>query len=157
MPPAGAAATKKPAPPAAAPEKTDSLDFTAAVTVKNPFGGGEVQVNDLDFTQPAGKGSGTKREADPAALPDDLAVGSWVEIRDKGVEGHKLAKLSFVTPLKTRYLFVNRRGSTVLECSRAELARRIKLGEIVVTVEAAEVPLFDRIAGGVIGKLAGSK
>jgi hypothetical protein len=126
------------------------------VTVKNPFGEGEVVVNDLDldFTQPA-KTTGAKQEAD-AALPENLGVGSWVEIRDKG-DSRQLAKLSFVTPLKTRYLFVNRRGKTVLECSRAELARRFKLGEIAMTVEATEPPLFDRIAEGVLGKLAGSK
>jgi hypothetical protein len=137
-------------------DKPDSLDFVPAVTVKNPFGEGEVVVNDLDldFTQPA-KTTGAKQEAD-AALPENLGVGSWVEIRDKG-DSRQLAKLSFVTPLKTRYLFVNRRGKTVLECSRAELARRFKLGEIAMTVEATEPPLFDRIAEGVLGKLAGSK
>ena len=127
--------------------------------MKNPFGGGEVLVDDLDFTQPAPKaatkGVAPARE-DLAALPENLVVGSWIEIREKGGE-RKLAKLSFVTPLKTRYLFVNRRGSTILECSPAELARRFKLKEISVTVEGQDVPLFDRIAEGVIGKLAGSK
>jgi hypothetical protein len=162
----GGAAAARPAPPAAAappkpaapPQEPDTLDFSAALTVKNPFGEGEVQVDDLDFTVPAGgKPAGGKREADAAAVPANLAVGSWVEIRDKRAGKSSFAKLSFVTPLKTRYLFVNRQGNTVLECSRDELARRFKFGELAVSVEVAEVPLFDRIAGGLVDKLGGSK
>jgi hypothetical protein len=81
-----------------------------------------------------------------------------VEIREKSeTDTRTRAKLSFITPLKTRYLFVNRQGKTVLECSRAELARRFRLGEVAVSVEVPEVTLFDRIADGLLGRLGGSK
>jgi hypothetical protein len=52
--------------------------------------------------------------------------------------------------MKTSYLFVDRNGKTVLECSRAELARRYRLKEVV---DIDEAPLFDRIMTGLVGKM----
>jgi hypothetical protein len=52
--------------------------------------------------------------------------------------------------MKTSYIFVDRNGSTVLECSRAELARRYRLKEVV---DMDEAPLFDRIMTGLVGKM----
>ena len=63
------------------------------------------------------------------------------------------AKLSYISPLKTRFLFVDRQGKTVLECSAAVLAKFLSNGEIVIEEPVDEVPLFDRIMGGVVGKL----
>ena len=60
------------------------------------------------------------------------------------------AKLSYVSPMKNRYLFLDRGGKTVLECSRAELARRMRVGDAAVMDEA---PLFDRIMGGLVSKM----
>lgn len=138
---------------------TGALDLTAPVVVKNPFGEGKVQVDDLDFTAIIGdKTAGAASDAGHAVIPGNLSVGAWVEIREKsGAHSHKLAKLSFITPLKTRFLFVNRQGQTVLDCSRAEVSRLFKLGEMIITVEAKETPLFDRAASGIVNKLAGPK
>lgn len=138
---------------------SESLDFTAPVTVRNPFGGGHIRVDDLDVTATSGgKTAVAKPDTDYAAIPESLSVGTWVEIREKSeTDTRTRAKLSFITPLKTRYLFVNRQGKTVLECSRAELARRFRLGEVAVSVEVPEVTLFDRIADGLLGRLGGSK
>jgi hypothetical protein len=52
--------------------------------------------------------------------------------------------------MKTSYMFVDRGGKTVLECSRAELARRYRLKEVV---DMDEAPLFDRIMTGLVGKM----
>jgi hypothetical protein len=138
---------------------SESLDFTAPVTVRNPFGEGHIRVDDLDASAPSGgKTAVAKPDTDYAAIPESLLVGTWVEIREKSeTDTRTRAKLSFITPLKTRYLFVNRQGKTVLECSRAELARRFRLGEVAVSVEVPEVTLFDRIADGLLGRLGGSK
>jgi hypothetical protein len=76
-----------------------------------------------------------------------------VEIREK--DSLRPAKLSFISPLKTRYLFVNRQGKTTLECSRAELVRRCRLGEVTVTQEVADPPLFDRLMDDLVNKLGG--
>ena len=134
-----------------------SLDFTAPITVQNPFGGGKVQVEDLDFTaKPSAGAAGAKRDATPAELPGNLKVGTWVGIRDKSEKAsRRSARLSYISPLKTRYLFVDRHGKASLDCSRAELARRFHLGEVVIMAEVPEVALFDRITEGLVGKLGG--
>jgi hypothetical protein len=137
-----------------------SLDFTAAVTVKNPYGAGEVQVTGLDFTpQPVDP---KQRAAAKASLksslavdpPADMEMGTWVEFRPKGDgEEHRAAKLLFVSPKKTRYLFSDRRGQNVLELSRAEIVRRLRSGEAVRLDEEPKEPLFDRIMSGLVDKL----
>ena len=143
-------------------QRSASLDFTAPITVQNPFGGGKVQVEDLVFTAKPAAGAagaaGAKRDATPAQLPANLAVGTWVGIREKSEkDARRSAKLSYISPLKTRYLFVDRQGKTTLDCSRAELASRFQIGEIVIMDKVPEVPLFDRITEGLVGKLGGGK
>jgi hypothetical protein len=155
-------AVEKPAAPAPADAKpaAASLDFTAPVTVKNPYGAGEVQVTGLDFTpQPVDP---KQRAAAKASLksslavdpPADMEMGTWVEFRPKGDgEENRAAKLLFVSPKKTRYLFSDRRGQNVLELSRAEIVRRLRSGEAVRLDEEPKEPLFDRIMSGMVDKL----
>jgi hypothetical protein len=143
----------KPLAPAEAPEAvSDSLDFTASLTIKNPFGSGEVQVEEIELTDV--RAAGTARaigDAHNAELIKNFKEGTWVEFREKGEEDtHRPAKLSYISPLKSSFLFVDRLGKTVKECSRAELARLVRLGAVVVM---DEVPLFDRVMNGLIGKL----
>jgi hypothetical protein len=137
----------------AKPEEAD-LDFTADIVVKNPFGGGDVEVKQLDFTDlPSASPTQARTVARDAGLTEHLVVGAWVEVRDKGDDEkitRRPARLSFVSPMKTSYLFVDRNGVTVLECSRAELARRYRLKEVV---DMDEAPLFDRIMTGLVGKM----
>ena len=146
-PPASEAETSKPEP----------LEFTAAITVNNPFGGGEVQVDDLDFTtKSTADAKRAAHRADNAQLPGTLKEGTWVKIRETGEkDSGQPAKLSYISPLKTRYLFVDRQGKTVLECSAAVLAKRFRGGQIVIEEPASEAPLFDRIMGRVVGNLRG--
>ena len=141
-----------PAPVAAKPAEPESPDMTAPVTVPNPFGEGEVEVADLDFTvQSRGGTAGAKATS---ALPPALKLGSWVEIvRKHEKEKHQTAKLTFISPLKTRYLFADRQGKTALECSQTDLVRRFQLGEVIISKEPTELPLFDRLAEGVADKL----
>jgi len=163
---AGGKAADKPAEPAAAEAASAkaapaaSLDFTAPVTIKNPYGEGQVQVTGLDFTpQPVDP---KQRAAAKASLksslavdpPADMEMGTWVEFRPKGDgEEHRVAKLLFVSPKKTRYLFSDRRGQNVLELSRAEIVRRLRSGEAVRLDDEPKEPLFDRIMTGLVDKL----
>jgi len=143
--------------PAAAPA---NLDLSAPVTVKNPYGAGEVQVTGLDFVPvPVDL---DKRAAAKAVLqaslaaepPEKMTMGTWVEFRPKGDGAeHRVAKLLFVSPKKTRYLFTDRRGTNVLELSRAEIVRRLRTGEVVRLEGEPHEPLFDRITTGVVDKL----
>ncbi len=143
----------KPLAPAEAPEAVlDSLDFTASLTIKNPFGGGEVQVEEIEPTDVhTADTARVKGDAHNVELIKNFKEGTWVEFREKG-EGatHRPARLSYISPLKSSFLFVDRLGKTVKECSRAELARLVRLGAVVVMDDA---PLFDRVMTGLIGKL----
>jgi len=143
----------KPLAPAEAPEAVlDSLDFTASLTIKNPFGGGEVQVEEIELTDVrAADTARVKGDAHNVELIKNFKEGTWVEFREKGEEDtHRPAKLSYISPLKNSFLFVDRLGKTVKECSRAELARLVRLGAVAVMDEG---PLFDRVMNGLIGKL----
>ena len=142
-----------------------SLDFTAPVTVKNPYGAGEVQVMNLaSFT--ATPVDPKQRAAAKAQLktslsidpPENMEMGQWVELRPKGEgEEKRAAKLLFVSPKKTRYLISDRRGKNILELTRAEIVRRIRSGEIVRLDEEPSEPLFERIMGGIVDKLKAPK
>ncbi|MBI3529635.1 MAG: DUF1631 domain-containing protein [Betaproteobacteria bacterium] len=143
----------KPRAPAAAPvADSDSLDFTTTLTIKNPFGRGEVQVKEIELGDARAAGTArAKGDAKDAELADNLKEGTWVEFREKGDDDtRRPARLSYISPLKSSFLFVDRLGKTVKECSRAELARLFSFGAVVVM---DEVPLFDRIMNGVVGKL----
>jgi hypothetical protein len=139
--------------PAEAPKAgSDSLDFTTTLTIKNPFGRGEVQVEEIGLVDVRAAGTTrAKGDAKDAELTDNLKEGTWVEFREKGDDDtRRPARLSYISPLKSSFLFVDRLGKTVKECSRAELARLFRLSAVVVM---DEVPLFDRIMNGVVGKL----
>ncbi len=154
MPPSRVPMSARPQQPRAESKVSETLDFTAPVTIENPFGGGKVEVEDLDFTAKPAAGTAVAKQATAAELPRNLAIGSWVGVRGKDEkEARKSAKLSFISPLKTRYLFVDKQGKTTLDCTRAELARRFQIGEVIIMDKVPDVPLFDRITEGLVGKL----
>jgi hypothetical protein len=132
-----------------------SLDFSESITVQNPFGGGEVRVDSMDFTGADAGGANAARDASGANLPASLAMGVWVEMREAGDQAaRRPLRLIFVSPRKTRYLFaVDRVGKEIIECSRAEISRRFRLGEVRIVDEPPDESLFDRIMNGLVGKL----
>jgi hypothetical protein len=175
-------ATKPPAPGTAAaiaaalapPPKAEeeALDFTSEITVKNPFGGGEVQVDEFDFTEatpaleaapkadakPDAKSarSAEKKPAKDLTLPSKLKEGVWVGIREATQdpeEPRRPAKLLYMSPLKSRFLFCDRGGQKVLECNRADLVKRFKSREIVIIKGDPDASLFERILRGVMSSL----
>ena len=163
-------AAAKPSPAADTAVHADLLDFSSPVTVGNPFGTGKVDVSsdDLDFTDapeapalappPAAAADAprpAKRSRIPAIhLPAGIVAGTWVEIlTDAGSERREAALLQYVSPKKSHFLFVDRRGNKVYECSRSMLARRLKLGEIALLEGEPDASLFDRILEGLFGKL----
>ena len=100
---------------------------------------------------------GGRRRWDPTN-PDNLKVGDWLEFKPPPVEGEepkpsRPARLIFVTPKKTRYVFADRGEKEYIECSRAEISRRLRVGEAVVMEEEPEVGFFDRIMGGVMSRM----
>jgi hypothetical protein len=138
-----------------------TLDFSASVTVKNPYGDGDVNVEsqDLDFTEAetANRARARREESIKRAL-DTLGMGTWLEFRqpdDPTVR--RPARLIFVSPHKSRYLFaVGPAGKEIIQCSRAEIGRRLRIGEAVRLEKPPEESLFDRIMGTLLGKLRGT-
>jgi hypothetical protein len=75
-------------------------------------------------------------------------------VEDK--EQRQPARLIFVTPRKTRFIFADRAEKEYIECTRAEITRRLRTGEAVYMDEEPEVPFFERIMGGVLSKIKGA-
>jgi len=167
-------AAKMPAKPAPAPH-ADLLDFTAPVVVANPFGEGNVEVatDDLDFTASPPPAAGSKPALEPTTsgpasaatpssrskraqttipLPARLVVGTWVEITNPD-DSKQYGKLHFVSPMKSHFLFTDRKGNKVYECSRSMLARRFESLEILILEGEPDASLFDRIMTSLFGKL----
>jgi len=132
------------------PEDLTSLDFTTVV-VKNPFGEGEIQVGEIELPAVPGAPATVVKDGDEhSRRASNLTIGTWLEFRDDK-QRHQV-KLSYVSPFKTEYLFVNRQGKTVGEYSLYELAAEMRAGRAVVM---EQVPLFDRAMNGLMGALRG--
>ncbi len=86
---AAASTARSPMPSAGQRPNTGALDLTAPVVVKNPFGEGKVQVDDLDFTAIIGdKTAGATSDAGHAVIPGNLSVGSWWKFVRKAALTH---------------------------------------------------------------------
>jgi hypothetical protein len=148
--------------PAAEPDDTEpaeALPSFSTVTVQNPFGEGEIEIEEISLSDIPGAGAGFPAGA--ALSPDEktgdehsdmashLKEGGWVEFRDDD-ENRRQARLSYISPLKGTYLFVNRQGKKVGEYSLYQLARELRSGRAVVL---DTVPLFDRAMGSLVGAL----
>ena len=79
----------------------------------------------------------------------DLKVGDWVEfIDDTGTR--ERAKLSWISPISGKYLFVNRRGLKVADRTTAQLATELQDNRAMIL---EEVPLFDRALDAIVDRL----
>ena len=79
----------------------------------------------------------------------NLAVGVWVHLAADDDKLHP-AKLSWISPISSRLMFVNRRGVRVLVASLEELAAMKKQGKLVVREQEN---LFDQAMQSVMGRL----
>lgn len=76
-------------------------------------------------------------------------VGTWFEF--KAADGTtERAKLSWISPISSKYLFVNRKGLKVGDKSIYQLANEIKHGSAVMLTES---PLFERAMDAIVDKL----
>lgn len=95
-------------------------------------------------------------QAEPPAEDDEfvrtvreLKVGSWIEFIGAD-EQRERAKLSWISPISSKYLFVNRRGLKVCDKTIAALAIELRRGSAIVL---EEVPLFDRALDAIVARL----
>ena len=82
-------------------------------------------------------------------LAREIKVGTWVEFADD--QGNReRAKLSWISPISSKYLFVNRRGLKVCDKTVFALAAEMRRGSTIVL---EEVPLFDRALDAIVARL----
>ena len=79
----------------------------------------------------------------------DMKVGMWIEFTDANGTKER-AKLSWISPISAKYLFVNRKGLKVSDMTAPQLAVQIKEGNAVIL---EEVPLFDRALDAIVERL----
>ncbi|MBN8479998.1 MAG: DUF1631 domain-containing protein [Xanthomonadales bacterium] len=78
-----------------------------------------------------------------------MKVGTWIEFIDE-TGNRERAKLSWISPISSKYLFVNRRGLKVGDKTVAALAVELRRGTALVL---EEVPLFDRALDAIVERL----
>lgn len=78
-----------------------------------------------------------------------MKVGNWIEFIDEDGNRER-AKLSWISPISSKYLFVNRRGLKVCDKTVAALSIELRR-ETAVMLE--EVPLFDRALDAIVERL----
>ncbi len=100
-----------------------------------------------------------RRDVEPAMVPLDspewqqvqaLQPGTWLEFSHID-EAMARAKLSWISPMTGRYLFVNRRGLKVADYAPEELAVLLADGHAIVLEANA---LFDRAMTSIVGRLS---
>lgn len=79
----------------------------------------------------------------------ELKVGTWLEFIEENGQRER-AKLSWISPISSKYLFVNRRGLKVCDKTVYGLAAELRRGSAVVL---EEVPLFDRALDAIVARL----
>ena len=84
---------------------------------------------------------------------DEMAVGTWVAFA--GEHGPQNARLSWVSPMRSKYIFTTRSRGQALVVSPEELAWQLSEGTARLIVEP--VPLFDRAVSSAIDELAAQK
>jgi hypothetical protein len=135
-------------------EASSALEFSN-VTIKNPFGDGDIEVEEISLSDLPGFAPAASNDA-AAGTGDQYSqtvkkfkTGDWLEFRES--DEHRLqAKLSYISPLKGTYLFVNRHGERVGEYSLFQLAQEMRAGRAVVL---EDVPLIDRAMSSLVGAL----
>jgi Protein of unknown function (DUF1631) len=79
-----------------------------------------------------------------------MKVGTWVEFTNADTGGKERAKLSWISPISSKYLFVNRKGLKVADKTVFALSAELRRG---ATMILEEVPLFDRALDAIVERL----
>ncbi|MCX7544684.1 DUF1631 domain-containing protein [Marinicella gelatinilytica] len=79
-----------------------------------------------------------------------LIVGDWIEFVDADADGNIRAKLSWISPISHKRLFVNARGIKVTDKSVDEIAHDFRTGN---AHKLDQVPLFDRAMNAIADKV----
>jgi len=99
----------------------------------------------------------TPEEEEGQNAPDDefvqvarnVKIGTWIEFRDERGNVER-AKLSWVSPISAKYLFVNRKGLKVADKTVWGLATELRNKRAQIL---EDVPLFDRALDAIVERL----
>jgi hypothetical protein len=83
----------------------------------------------------------------------EMVVGTWMAF--KSGDATTTARLSWVSPLRSKYIFTSREQSRAIVLTPEELAWRLGAGKATLVVEP--VPLFDRAVSAALDSLAAKK
>jgi hypothetical protein len=83
----------------------------------------------------------------------EMVVGTWLAFDEDGRTVN--ARLSWISPMRTKYIFTTRSRGRALAISPEELAWQLRDGTARLIVEP--VPLFDRAVSSALDELAASK
>ena len=83
----------------------------------------------------------------------EMVIGTWMGF--KSGDATTTARLSWVSPLRSKYIFTSREQSRAIVLTPEELAWRLGAGKATLVVEP--VPLFDRAVSAALDSLAAKK
>ena len=83
----------------------------------------------------------------------EMVVGTWLAFDDDGKSIN--ARLSWISPMRTKYIFTTRSRGRAMAVSPEELAWQLRDGSARLIVEP--VPLFDRAVSSALDELAANK
>ncbi|MET0231224.1 MAG: DUF1631 domain-containing protein [Rhodanobacteraceae bacterium] len=147
---AGAAAAMPPANTSDAPAATVSTEAPVAALPAAPATQSPVEEIVLNTTTEETTPEENYSEDDEfLKLAREIKVGTWVEFADDQ-DNRERAKLSWISPISSKYLFVNRRGLKVCDKTVFALAAEMRRGSTIVL---EEVPLFDRALDAIVARL----
>lgn len=112
-------------------------------------------------TAPGAEGDTVSVSNAPAAMPvanvhdfvNEMVVGTWLAF-GKGAKATN-ARLSWVSPLRSKYIFTSRARTKAIVVTPEELAYQLGAGKASLIVEP--VPLFDRAVSSALDSIAARK
>jgi len=120
-----------------------------SVVAPAPVDDGPAQAHTAPFLTVASDKDRLDYNAEDLGLLRALKIGSWIDLAGEDEKLHP-AKLSWVSPISSRLMFVNRRGVRVLVASVEELAAMKKIGRLAVREQDQ---VFDQAMHRVMGRL----
>ena len=118
--------------------------------------GGEENFVDELAREPESSDAGADSEAEIQDSYYDMArgikVGTWVEFRH-GEDRDERGKLSWESPISSKFLFVNRKGLKVADKTIWALASELRHQRAMLL---EDVPLFDRALDAIVERLKSS-
>ncbi len=134
--------------PAAAKADSGALATAASPAVAEIVGMMEKNVLQCEPETPP-----ETEDIDPALVKQIRAmkVGDWVEFGSVDSDAKQRAKLSWISPISHKYLFVDRKGLKVVDKTIAALATELAAGSLGLLKN--NPPLFDRALGAIVERL----